>query len=58
MRLAEGAATAPVLCRLARERGIDMPVAEAVAALLAGDTTLGEALDALLSRPSRSEAGD
>lgn len=57
-RLAEGAATAPVLCRLARAHGIDMPVAEAVAALLAGDTTPGEALDALLSRPSRSEAGD
>ncbi len=58
MRLAEGAATAPVLCRLARERGIDMPVAEAVAALLDGRTTPGEALDALLSRPFRAEAGD
>ncbi len=35
-----------------------MPVAEAVAALVAGRTTPPEALDALLSRPSRAEAGD
>ena len=56
-RLAEGVATAPVLVRLARERGVDMPVAEAVAALVAGRTTPSEALDALLSRPSRAEAG-
>ncbi|WP_237480567.1 NAD(P)H-dependent glycerol-3-phosphate dehydrogenase [Lichenibacterium dinghuense] len=57
-RLAEGVATAPVLVRLARERGVDMPVAEAVAALVAGRTTPAAALDALLSRPSRAEAGD
>jgi glycerol-3-phosphate dehydrogenase (NAD(P)+) len=57
-RLAEGAATAPVLVRLARERGVDMPVADAVAALVAGETTPGAALDALLARPSRAEAGD
>ncbi|RYC30555.1 NAD(P)-dependent glycerol-3-phosphate dehydrogenase [Lichenibacterium minor] len=57
-KLAEGVATAPVLVRLARERGVDMPVAEAVAALVAGRTTPRDALDALMSRPSRAEAGD
>ena len=55
--LAEGVATAPVLVRLARERGVDMPVAEAVAALVAGRLTPPGALDALLSRPSGAEAG-
>ena len=54
-RLAEGVATAPVLCRLARQRGVDMPVAEAVAALVAGRTTPGAALDALMARPARAE---
>ncbi len=53
--LAEGAATAPILCRLARERGVDMPVTEAVAALVAGETSPRAALDALLARPSRPE---
>jgi glycerol-3-phosphate dehydrogenase (NAD(P)+) len=54
-QLAEGAATAPILCRLARERGVDMPIANSVAAILAGATTPRDALDALLSRPSRAE---
>ena len=54
-RLAEGVATAPVLCRLARERGVDMPVAESVAALVAGRTTPRAALDALMARPPRAE---
>ncbi len=57
-RLVEGVATAPVLCRLAGERGVGMPVAEAVVALVAGVTTPRAALDALLSRPTRAEAGD
>ena len=54
-RLAEGVATAPVLCRLARERGVDMPVAESVAALVDGRTTPRAALDALMARPPRAE---
>ena len=57
-RLAEGVATAPVLVRLARARGVDVPVAEAVAALVAGRTTPPEALGTLLARPSRAESGD
>ena len=54
--VAEGAFTAPVLARLAREKGIDMPIVEAVDALIAGRADVGQVLGALLSRPLRSEA--
>jgi len=53
--VAEGAFTAPVLARLAREKGIDMPIVDAVDGLIAGRTNVDEALDALLSRPPRAE---
>ena len=54
--VAEGAFTAPVLARLAREKGIDMPIVEAVDAIIAGRANVDEVLGALLSRPSKSEA--
>jgi glycerol-3-phosphate dehydrogenase (NAD(P)+) len=54
--VAEGAFTAPVLARLAREKGIDMPVVDAVDALIAGRANVDEVLGALLSRPPKSEA--
>jgi len=53
--VAEGAFTAPVLARLAREKGIDMPIVEAVDALISGRANVDEVLDALLSRPPRPE---
>jgi glycerol-3-phosphate dehydrogenase (NAD(P)+) len=53
--VAEGAFTAPVLARLAREKDIDMPIVQAVDALIGGRATVDEALDALLSRPPRAE---
>lgn len=53
--VAEGAFTAPVLARLAQQRGIDMPIVAAVDALIAGRLTVDEVLDALLSRPQRVE---
>jgi glycerol-3-phosphate dehydrogenase (NAD(P)+) len=49
----EGVTTAPAL--LARAQGVEMPVCEAVAALLEGRTTLREAIVALLARPRRDE---
>ncbi|WP_419816211.1 NAD(P)H-dependent glycerol-3-phosphate dehydrogenase [Glacieibacterium sp.] len=52
--VAEGAATAPVLVEAAKAAGVEMPIAEAVAALLAG-ASVGPVIDALLSRPLRSE---
>jgi glycerol-3-phosphate dehydrogenase (NAD(P)+) len=49
----EGVATAPAL--LARAQGVDMPICQAVAALLEGRTTLRELMVALLARPRRDE---
>ncbi|MEA1072441.1 NAD(P)H-dependent glycerol-3-phosphate dehydrogenase [Sphingomonas sp. LY160] len=54
--VAEGAHTAPVLNRIAHERGIDMPIVAAVAALLEGKVAVESVLEALLSRPPRPEA--
>ncbi|HEX6742011.1 MAG TPA: NAD(P)H-dependent glycerol-3-phosphate dehydrogenase [Sphingomicrobium sp.] len=53
--VAEGAFTAPVLARLARDRGIDMPIVDAVDALIAGRADVDQVLEALLSRPLRAE---
>ncbi len=49
----EGAATAPAL--VARAAGTELPICQAVAALLAGETTLADAIAALMSRPARDE---
>ena len=54
-KLAEGALTACALVALARRRGVEMPVAEAVAGIVAGEIGLDEAIAALLSRPLRAE---
>jgi glycerol-3-phosphate dehydrogenase (NAD(P)+) len=54
--VAEGAFTAPVLARMARDKGIDMPIVDAVDALVAGRADVDQVLGALLSRPPRSEA--
>jgi glycerol-3-phosphate dehydrogenase (NAD(P)+) len=53
--VAEGAFTAPVLARLAREKGIEMPIVDAVEALVSGRSSVDEVLDGLLSRPPRAE---
>jgi len=51
--VAEGATTAPAL--MARAEGIDLPICGAVAALLEGSLSLGDAVAALLARPRRDE---
>ena len=53
----EGVATAPaLLARALKSRTqVEMPICEAVAALLAGRTTLPEAIATLLARPRRDE---
>jgi glycerol-3-phosphate dehydrogenase (NAD(P)+) len=53
--VAEGAFTAPVLARLARERGIEMPIVDAVDALIAGRAGVDRVLEDLLARPPRPE---
>ena len=54
-KLSEGEFTAPVLVELAREKKVDMPVANAVAAVLAGALTVNEAIEMLLTRPFKAE---
>jgi len=53
--LAEGIFTAPVLLEMAKEKGVDMPIASAVADILAGRASVDAAVEALLTRPFRSE---
>ena len=53
--VAEGAFTAPVLREAARASGVEMPVVEAVCALLEDAAPLPQVIDALLARPIRAE---
>lgn len=53
--LAEGAATAPALIARGARHGIELPVAEAVADVLAGKLDVGQAAERLLSRPFKAE---
>ena len=55
-KLAEGAFTAPVLIELARASGVEMPICEAVDAILTGALSVDEAVAALLDRPLRAES--
>jgi len=54
-KLAEGAFTAAALTGLAKARSVEMPVAEAVAALVAGQTDVDTVAARLLARPLRGE---
>ena len=54
-KLAEGAFTAPVLVEMARDKGVEMPISAAVAAILDGKVSVGDAIEGLLTRPFRSE---
>jgi glycerol-3-phosphate dehydrogenase (NAD(P)+) len=40
---------------MARARGIEMPIAAAVAAVIDKSSTVDEAIDSLLTRPLRAE---
>lgn len=53
--LCEGIYTCGALLDLARVKGIDMPIAAAVDAVLAEQTTVTEAISALLARPLKME---
>lgn len=54
-KLAEGALTAAALVDLAAARGVDMPIAAQVAALVEGRVSLDDAITALMSRPTKAE---
>jgi glycerol-3-phosphate dehydrogenase (NAD(P)+) len=53
--LAEGQFSALALTELARERGIDMPIADCVQALIEGSLDVKAAMSALLARPPKGE---
>ncbi len=53
--VAEGASTAPVLQAVARARHVDMPIVDAVCALLRGECSAAEMVHMLLARPLRAE---
>lgn len=57
LSVAEGAHTAPILSRLASERRVEMPIVDAVCALLAGELPASEVASQLLARPLRAEQG-
>ena len=54
-KLAEGEFTAPVLIELAASQNVDMPVSNAVAAILSGRVTIDAAIEGLLTRPFKAE---
>jgi glycerol-3-phosphate dehydrogenase (NAD(P)+) len=54
-KLAEGAFTAPVILEMARAKNIDMPISVAVAAVLAGELSVDQAIESLMARPIRGE---
>lgn len=54
--VAEGVASAPAVRALARKVGVEAPICEAVAAILAGEVEVDAAIAGLLSRPLKSEA--
>ncbi|WP_293802561.1 NAD(P)H-dependent glycerol-3-phosphate dehydrogenase [uncultured Bosea sp.] len=54
-KLAEGAFTAPILAEMARTKAVETPIAEAVAAIIAGDVGVRDAVAMLLARPIRAE---
>ena len=51
----EGVATAPALVARARAAGVELPIAEAVAAVVEGRASVTQAMQALLARPLRNE---
>jgi glycerol-3-phosphate dehydrogenase (NAD(P)+) len=54
-KLAEGVFTAPVLIAMARAKGVEMPIASAVADILDGRIGIDDAIENLLTRPFRAE---
>lgn len=53
--LAEGVATAGIAAKLAREHMIEVPIVAAVAAVLDGNLSVGDAVSGLMNRPLKAE---
>ena len=56
LSVTEGVYTAGALVEMAAARGIEMPIAQAIHAVISGLATVDEAIEALLARPLRAEA--
>ncbi|VAW00139.1 Glycerol-3-phosphate dehydrogenase [NAD(P)+] [hydrothermal vent metagenome] len=55
LAVTEGVASAPAMVQLAHTHNVEMPITEAVAAIIAGKLDVDTAITALLSRPLRAE---
>ncbi len=55
LSVAEGVASAPAVRQLARKLRVDAPICEAIAAILASEIGVDDAIRGLLSRPLREE---
>lgn len=53
--VAEGVASAPAVRALAKKLGVETPICEAVAAILAGEAEVDDAIAGLLARPIKTE---
>jgi glycerol-3-phosphate dehydrogenase (NAD(P)+) len=53
--IAEGLSSAPAVRALAARLGVETPICEAVAAVVASEITVDQAIDGLLSRPLKTE---
>ena len=51
----EGVYTAAAVVKLARSKGVEMPIAEAVHAIIEGQLTVDDAITALMQRPLKAE---
>ncbi|MCG9915336.1 MAG: NAD(P)-dependent glycerol-3-phosphate dehydrogenase [Phenylobacterium sp.] len=58
LSVAEGVASAPAVRQLAARLGVETPICEAVAAILAGEVGVDAAIAGLLSRPLKDERED
>jgi len=51
----EGVHTASVVCEIAKQKGIEMPICEAVRDIVEGSKTVDQAIENLMARPFRQE---
>lgn len=54
--VSEGVYTASAVAEIARDHGLDLPICEAVHAIVSGAMTVDEAIESLLARPLRPES--
>ncbi len=54
-KLAEGVFTAPVLLEMAEAKNVEMPISAAVAAVLAQELSVDQAIESLMTRPFKAE---